>query len=277
MKSAVFLDHLLRAAEQTGRALPDLLIEAQSLGLSHVECDLAQLDDPSIRDALRAARMDASGVYTSFDFRRKDRKADILHLLERAREAGAACVMPLPGLLREGEDRDSIRRVMADGIARVCEEAVPFGLTVVLEDFGSPRAPFGRLEELAWFLEQIPALSCAFDSGNFLIHAQDAMTAYRQLAPRVRHVHLKAWIDRPEYGEAVIPAADGYPCYPAPLGVGPVPNEPLVRALAQDGYDGFCVLEHFDARDQLACMRESAAWLRRTWPDADESREEKNA
>ena len=47
--------------------------------------------------------------------------------------------MPLPVLLREGEDRTALRRVMADGIAQVCEEAEAMGLRVVLAVTLAPR------------------------------------------------------------------------------------------------------------------------------------------
>ena len=262
MKLSVFLDHLLRAAEQTGLPLAEVIARAQQEGLYAVECDLAALEQEDIRRTLRETNMGVSGVYTSFDFRLKGYEEGVKCLLERAAEMNAGCVMPLPGLLREGEEPIATRRIMAGGVSRVCELAKAYGLQVVLEDFGSPRAPFGPLQGLSWFLEQIPALGCALDSGNFLIHAQDALAAYEQLAPRVRHVHLKAWIDRPDYGDELIPAADGFPCYPAPLGHGPVPNEAVVRALVRDRYKGFCAIEHFSVRDQLGCLIESARWLR---------------
>ena len=250
MKLSVFLDHLLRAAEQTGLPLYDVIAQAQQEGLHAAECDLTALEQETIRRTLRETNMAVSY------------EEGVKRLLDRAAEMNAGCVMPLPGLLREGEDPMATRRVMADGVSRVCELAKAYGLQVVLEDFGSPRAPFGPLQGLSWFLEQIPALGCALDSGNFLIHAQDALTAYEQLAPRVRHVHLKSWIDRPDYGEELIPTADGFQCYPAPLGHGPVPNEAVVRALVLDHYEGFCAIEHFSVHDQLGCMIESARWLR---------------
>lgn len=262
MKLSVFLDHLLRAAEQTGLPLAEVIAQAQQEGLHAVECDLAALEQETIRRTLRETNMAVSGIYTSFDFRLKGYEEGVKRLLDRAAEMNAGCVMPLPGLLREGEDLEATRRVMADGVSRVCELAKAYGIQVVLEDFGSPRAPFGPLQGLSWFLEQVPALGCALDSGNFRIHAQDALAAYEQLAPRVRHVHLKSWIDRPDYGEELIPAADGFQCYPAPLGHGPVPNEAVVRALVRDHYEGFCAIEHFSVRDQLSCMIESARWLR---------------
>lgn len=263
MKLSIFFDHLLCAAEQTGLPLAQVIDRAQEEGLRYAECSLSELEQADARRILRETGMGVSGVYTSFDFRGTAWRDGARHLLDQAAEMGAGCVMPLPGLMREGEELSVIRRVMADGVAQVCELARAYPLQVVLEDFGSPRAPFGPLEGLSWFLEQVPALGCALDSGNFLLHAQDALAAYEQLAPRVRHVHLKAWIDRPDYGDEVIPAADGFLCYPAPLGHGPVPNEAIVRALIRDGYEGFCAIEHFGVRDQLSCLIESARWVGR--------------
>lgn len=257
MKMSIFLEHLLRMEEQAGLSLGAAVEAAQEVGLQAVECSLAELESEEVRGVLRSAGMGVSGIYTSFDFRRKDLQAEVRHLLERAKEVEAGCVMPLPGLLREGENREAIRQVMAEGIAGVCEAARPLGVQVVLEDFGSPKAPFGRLEELEWFLQAVPELGCAFDSGNFRIHAQDAVEAYERLRKRIRHVHLKSWVDSPIYGDAVIPAADGYLCYPAPVGEGCVPNDQIVRRLLRDGYEGFCALEHFDVRDQLSCMRQA--------------------
>ncbi len=261
MKYAIFLDHLLCAQKQTGRPLASLLAEAKELGFEAVECDQAQLTEERLTRALREAGVSVSGVYTFLDYR-QDTKNERARLLELACGAEAGCVMPLPVLLREGEDRQALRRVMADGIARVCEEAASIGLQVVLEDFDSPRAPFGRLEELGWFLREIPALGCAFDTGNFLIHGQDALAAYAPLRPRIRHVHLKDRLDNPRWGDDVTTDCGGKAWYPAPAGSGLLPSGEILDRLEADGYDGWCVLEHFGAYDQLACMRREAEWLR---------------
>ena len=205
--------------------------------------------------------MGVSGVYAFLDYR-QDTKDECSRLLDLARQVEAGCVMPLPVLLREGEDRTALRRVMADGIAQVCEDAEAMGLRVVLEDFDSPRAPFGRLEELCWFLREIPALGCAFDTGNFLIHGQDVLAAYAPLRPRIRHVHLKDRLDSPRWGDDETPDCAGKVWYPAPAGSGLLPSGKILDRLEADGYDGWCVLEHFGARDQLDCMRREAEWLR---------------
>lgn len=261
MKYAIFLDHLLCAQRQTGRSLESLLDEAKALGVAAVECDWEQLTQERLTQTLRKAGMGVSGVYAFLDYR-QDTKSERTRLLELARRAEAGCVMPLPTLLREGEDRQTLRRVMADGIAQVCEDAAGFGLQAVLEDFDSPRAPFGRLEELGWFLQEIPALGCAFDTGNFLIHGQDVLAAYAPLRPRIRHVHLKDRLPSPRWGDDETRDCGGKVWYPAPAGSGLLPGGEILDRLEADGYDGWCVLEHFGARDQLACMRREAEWLR---------------
>ena len=261
MKYAIFLDHLLCAEKQSGRPLESLLAKARELGFEAVECDWTQLAQERLARALREAGLGVSGVYAFLDYR-QDTKDECSRLLDLARQVEAGCVMPLPVLLREGEDRTALRRVMADGIAQVCEEAEAMGLRVVLEDFDSPRAPFGRLEELCWFLREIPALGCAFDTGNFLIHGQDVLAAYAPLRPRIRHVHLKDRLDSPRWGDDETPDCAGKVWYPAPAGSGLLPSGKILDRLEADGYDGWCVLEHFGACDQLDCMRREAEWLR---------------
>ena len=260
MKTAIFLDHLLAMERQTGRPLESLLAEAKELGLAWVECEGSMLEEERLTQALKRTQVGVSGVYAFLDYR-QDTASERARLLQAAQRAEAGCVMPLPTLLREGEDALALRRVMAEGIARVCEEAEGRGLTIVLEDFDSPRAPFGSLEGLSWFLNEIPALGCAFDSGNFLIHGEDVLSAYEALRPRIRHVHLKDRLDSPRWGDDETRALDGRVYYPAPAGSGLLPSERVVRLLERDGYDGFCVLEHFGAYDQLDCMRREAAWL----------------
>ena len=65
-----------------------------------------------------------------------------------------------------------------------------------------------------------------------------------------------------DWGDDETPDCAGKVWYPAPAGSGLLPSGKILDRLEADGYDGWCVLEHFGARDQLDCMRREAEWLR---------------
>lgn len=66
-------------------------------------------------------------------------------------------------------------------------------------------------------MEQVPGLSCFFDTGNFLYSEEDAVQAYRELKPYIKdEIHCKDRGDKDRGGEKPKVTIAGRAMYPAP-------------------------------------------------------------
>ena len=69
--------------------------------------------------------------------------------------AGGKNVLLIPGLVFPGEEeeRESLINEMKDGLERAVEYAKGTGVTVTLEDFDAPIAPYNCIKGMKWFME----------------------------------------------------------------------------------------------------------------------------
>ena len=117
------------------------------------------------------------------------------------------------------------------------------------------------MEGVRRFLDGCPALSCAFDTGNFRFANQAVGDAYQLLGDRIGHVHLKDRSYTQHNGEGAKTALDGVNLYPAPVGGGDLPLEDILAQLKRDGYDGIYTIEHYGANHALEYLKDSVAWV----------------
>ena len=97
------------------------------------------------------------------------------------------------------------------------------------------------MNELLWFMRNVPGLRCTFDMGNFAFGYENVMDAYELLKNYIVHVHCK---DRGSEGSGYIPIGQ------------------LVRKLKAAGYRGYLSIEHFGELDQMAGIEQSAHYLK---------------
>ena len=272
MKLTVFYDHIREAAEQTGKSMDEVCALVKGYGISGVELDLADYREKGrqIMPLLGRAGLKVSSMYGFFDFghekqERAEQQAE--EYLAAAKEAGASFVMVVPGFLREEElDPDSERyqrcvTAMKKAVGYLCRRAEPLGLQVAMEDFDGKEAPFATTGQLLSFLEDIPGLGCAFDTGNFLYSGEDALEAYWKCKPYISYLHCKDRTFEPRVGETPKTAVDGRAMYSVPVGGGCIPMKEILTDLFADGYEGALAIEHFGSLDQLGFMQRSAEWL----------------
>ncbi|MBO4883873.1 MAG: sugar phosphate isomerase/epimerase [Clostridia bacterium] len=263
MKVSIFLAHLNELASQRGCALASAAKEARSSGIDYVEADYASAagHEAELRKLLESAGLQVGGLNTFFDFGRQDQSGLIESAIETAVRLKAAHIMAVPGFMRPGDDWAALREKLAEGLNALVGRAAEQGVSVVMEDFDSEDAPYGRMEELNWMLRQVPGLGCCFDTGNFLFFGEDVLKAYDLLEKRIAHVHMKDIAYAPLRGEKGKTALTGKQLYPAPVGSGELPMAEIVRRLYERGYNGVYAIEHYNAGDQLLFMRRSARWL----------------
>ena len=189
----------------------------------------------------------------------------LLDLVDLADSLGVPRVMPIPGFLKKNEKRgtkeyDLVVEDMVEAVAFLCEYASSKGIDVVMEDFDNETAPFCDSEGLLYFLDAIPELGVAFDTGNFLYSGENVFDAYEKLKGRIRHVHLKDRADTSLNGDPGQHCPDGHVIYSAPTGFGDLHLDEIVKKLRADGYTGIYATEHFGSRRQLEDMEFSAKW-----------------
>ncbi|MCM1417423.1 MAG: sugar phosphate isomerase/epimerase [Bacteroides sp.] len=265
MKLSVFTEHLYEAARQSGKPLGEILRTVRALGIGGVELDHERLNDnPRLPRLLRESGLEIACVYAFFDFGHSDDTARIEAVLDALDKNAIRLLMAIPGFFAPGDDRRAVLNRMIEGMERLIESAKTRGIAVCLEDFDDENAPFSTADGLLYFLDKLPRLGCAFDTGNFRYSGEDELSAFGRLKPRIVHLHCKDRRRAPlRPGEEEKEAVTGEKMYPAAVGEGTVKIEPIVRALLADGYRGWLAIEHFGSADQLADIRRSAENLTR--------------
>ena len=278
MKLSVFLDHVVRAAEQTGRTEEEILRIAHDCGVTGIELNL---EDIRSQGAALAARLKQAGFEISCIYMRHDwTKGDYSsgdEQVDAALRLGASGILVVPGFVAEDEakemnalsrgadelfdwmDGNETVRHMVRGLNRMVERA-DGRIFVSLEDYDYWAAPYAGLNGLKYFMDRVPGLSFTMDCGNFAYSDEDAMEGFRALRDRIVHVHTK---DRGEDAEVVSRKLSyNQGLLPAAAGDGYLPVGDVVKELLTGGYRSWFALEFFGSRDHLDYIRRSAAYLK---------------
>ena len=266
MKLATFYDHVKDIAHQEKISLTEALQRVRTLGITHVEVSQNSLlgREDELGRELAYVGLGISTIPSYFDF---GRDADVIKqsepTLEAARYLGADKMLVIPGFFQEGDSPEGQARQMenmASCVNRLAEKAAGYGVSLVMEEYDSPLAPFSKTEGVRFFLDRCPGLSCCFDTGNFRFAAEDELAAYDVLRGRISHVHLKDRALSPDWGSHKATAADGQALYPTPVGKGVVKITELLSLLAQDNYTGLCTIEHYGVDSMWAALEGSVAF-----------------
>lgn len=264
MRLTVFYDHIMQAMRQTEKPFEEIAHALVKAGISGVEMDYGELVKRPRRlcTQLKNAGLPVSCVYAFFDWGIPENGLDYRRVIRRLARCRVTHLLAVPGFVRDGQDREECRARMAGTLAECCRYAERYGISVGMEDFDDERATFARTEELLWYLERVPELSCTFDTGNFLYSGEDALAAWEKLKSRVGYVHCKDRSFVVKENEEPKLTTDRRAMYSAPVGSGVIPMQELVKHLRDSGYDGVFAIEHFGSQSMYEDMLASAAWLR---------------
>ena len=166
-------------------------------------------------------------------FNEADCAADCRHYLDQAEKYGVPRVMVVPPHFTEGGDQEAEFAKDLAGMKMFVREAGKRGITVTVEDFGGRQNPCSYAKYLKRFLDEIPDIRFALDSGNlyFADRGEDILDMMDYAKGRIGHVHLK---DQ---------CPESHRKYQT-LGLGGVPNEKIVKTMNAAGYDGWYTLEN---------------------------------
>jgi sugar phosphate isomerase/epimerase len=159
--------------------------------------------------------------------------ADCKRCLDQAVKYGVPRVMVVPSHFTGGGNEMEEFEKTLSSMKMFVREAKKRGITITVEDFGGIRNPGSHVKYLKRYLDEIPDLKFALDSGNLYYagRGEDILDMMKYAGSRIAHVHLKDQTkeDNRRY---------------ATLGLGAVPNEKIVKTMAAAGYDGWYTLEN---------------------------------
>ena len=247
---SVFASFIRRTAKERGVSLAAAADMLYALGVRGFDVGPDDADLPE----LAATRLKPINFYffpKMFDA--DNGAADCKRCLDQAVKYGVPRVMVVPThFTKDGneaeefaKDLSSMKMFVAEGKKR--------GITITIEDFGGPSNPGSHTKYLKRFLDEIPDLRFALDSGNLYYagRGESILDMMDYAKGRIAHVHLK---DQTKENNRKY----------ATLGLGAVPNEKIVKTVSASGYDGWYTLEnsvgdtYTDTVRQVAVLK---SWL----------------
>ena len=251
-KISVFASFIRRVAKERGISKSEAADLLYSIGVRGFDAGPGDGD----LDELAATRLKPINFYYFPDwFGRAERPSTLSPeaCLARAAKLGVPRIMVVPPNFTDGKENEEefgrIMECMRDFVA----EAKKRSIAVTVEDFGGIRNCCSYAKYLKRFLDEIPDLRFALDSGNLYYagRGDDILEMMEFAKGRIGHVHLKDQLaaNNREY---------------VTLGLGAVPNEKIVKAVAATGYSGWYTLEnpvgdvYNDTVRQVALVK---AWL----------------
>lgn len=164
--------------------------------------------------------------------------AECRTILDKAEKYGVPRCMLIPPSFTKGGDQEAEFARMLAQLKMIVAEAKKRGITITVEDFGGTNNPCSYLKYLKRFLDEIPDLRLALDSGNLYYagRGDDILELMAYAKGRIAHVHLKD--QKPDNARKY-----------ETLGLGAVPNREIVRTVSADGYAGWYTLENLVGAD----------------------------
>ena len=257
-KISVFASFIRSIARQRGISkaeAADLLYEMGVRGFD------AGPSEPDL-DELAGTRLKPINLYYFPDWfgRRKGEGAlSPEACLSRAVKLGVPRIMVVPPSFTDGKDSPGeFERILAH-MREFVAMAKSRSIVVTVEDFGGTANCCSYAKYLKRFLDEIPDLRFALDSGNLYYagRGEDILEMMAFAKGRIGHVHLKDQSKDDNRGYVT-------------LGMGAVPNERVVKAVAASGYDGWYTLENpvgdvlNDSVRQVALLKSWLAAARRS-------------
>ncbi len=249
MKISIFYHHALKAAEQTGKPLAEILKLLKAEGLEGMDINAPDAD-ASLLDKLQQTGITVSSLYRVVRvFSGETEKG--LQLVDKAAEIGCKTVMLLPGGYPAEMDKQTAREKSVKALQEISEYGAKKGIAVTVEDYDSDRTLFGNSEDMRYFESACPKLYYTYDSGNFYT-VEDPIGALEALQTKIRHVHLKDYASTPSpFGQKARMVRTGTVLYDVPFGHGDLPGDEILRRLKKSGYEGYLCLEHTDAEKMM--------------------------
>ena len=247
---SVFASFIRRTAKERGVSLTEAADMLYALGVRGFDVGPDDADLPE----LAATRLKPINFYFFPKMFAPDNgAADCKRCLDQAVKYGVPRVMVVPThFTKDGNEAEEFAKDLSS-MKMFVAEAKKRGITITIEDFGGPANPGSHMKYLKRFLDEIPDLRFALDSGNLYYagRGESILDMMEYAKGRIAHVHLK---DQTKENNRKY----------ATLGLGAVPNEKIVKTVSASGYEGWYTLEnsvgdtYTDTVRQVAVLK---SWL----------------
>lgn len=264
MKNGVFFYHI-NAAILKGEAntVTEALTPLKKYGIDFVEVDSDQIVERYNTKELvkelndNGVRVDSSFYAFVFDPENKnaveDAKEETLRRLELAQNLGSRIYLAVPRVIVEHKNEEArceCRKMVAEYMTFVSEQAGNFGLVPTFENISALTMPYSRIDDIEYMLENVPGIKYVFDTGNFWFGGTDVLEALDKFNGKFVHVHAKD-------------TCPGKSCDIA-IGTGVLPLEEVFNKIIAKGYDGTVSLEPGGNIDKhIQTLAESYEYLKK--------------
>ena len=237
-KISVFAKFIRQTAKERGISLSAAADLLYDLGVRGYDCG----PDEEDLDELAATKLKAINFYYFPDWFGTDvhdwaldytDRTNPTECIAKAKRYGIPRIMVVPPNFTDGKENEAEFAVIVGKMRAFVAEAKAAGLVVTVETFGGTKNCCSHVKFLKRLLAEIPDLKFALDSGNLYYagRGEDILEMMEYAKGRIAHVHLKD--QTAEDGRKFVT-----------LGLGVVPNEKIVKAMAAVRYDGWYTLEN---------------------------------
>ncbi|MGC9318128.1 MAG: sugar phosphate isomerase/epimerase family protein [Armatimonadota bacterium] len=181
-------------------------------------------------------------------------------LIDAAAEMRCPVVMLIPGRAEHPDDRPRAAARIAEGLREAVTHASSRDVTVTIEDFPNPLAPYASVEEVRHLLDEVPGLRLTFDNGNWLVGGDDPVDAAREFADEIANCHVKDWEPDPQQARIRLPS--GSWIRGGLHGEGILDHRAILSALVEIGYNGYMAFEYEGLMDHVKATRRGMEHLR---------------
>lgn len=262
MKISVFYHHVRMAAEQQGVPLEEMMRRVKALGVDYLEMDLEVRDRiEETAELLELVGLRASNICVFYPWAKEpDNMLDDV-AIRMAKAFGSDKIMPIPGLYSSPAKDPRELENMLRGMQTLAKRAAEEGLSICIEDYDNALSPIADSKGMQYFLDRIPNLCVAFDTGNFHFVCENVLHAYDQLFNHIIHVHLKDRAESKRPGQPTV-RTNGVPMYPCAVGDGDLPLSIIIDDLKSRKYREIYTVEFYNVEDYWQAIRDSVNYVK---------------
>ena len=247
-KISVFSGTIDNVAAKHGVSLPEAADMLRAAGVDGFDC---AYNSDRLAD-YAATSLKPVNLYGSVRFYEPDGgRAQSDEFVATAVKYGVPRIMCIPANFTDGRENEEEFAKNVAGLRYLVAEGKRRGVAVTVEDYGGDKNPCSWSKYLKRFMDEIPDLRYALDTGNFVFagRGEDIRDMMRFAEGRIEHVHLKDF----RHGSNRVRET---------IGLGSVPNAEIVRTMAAGGYDGWYTLEDLRGDDRYEDVVRQVAMVR---------------
>lgn len=255
MRIAAFYEDLARCGD-----LSTTLDEAIGYGLEAVYISgNSLLAHPELPTLFEEKGLPIEGIHQHFDFAHASNGLGYRTCVHLAAECRANSLLVVPGLILPEDDPVYAFGEMVLSVRKIYEYAKINYITVCIEPFDHLDSPTHNAAGLKRFLDNIPGLACAFDTGNFVCDNENPLAVWPQFVDKICLLHLKDRYRRSTDGKGTL-CSDGLYSPTAPVGSGVIPIKWIIARAKHLHVNA--VIELCGCDDMMPALKSSLAYVR---------------